>query len=240
MILVDPLGQGLPDLRINKEELSEAAARQLFEKFRTAAELGSEYAMCVCSRLCRSGVGVELSATESMHWAARAALADFPPGLFERGECLELGVGSQKDVDAALRDYKRSAELGYSFAAYRLALLFHLGDLVPRDDELALKWMLRAEGLGFSAAASDLAIWYETGDGVERSPGEALNWYQKAADRGDPSALMRLGAAYMTGDLGLECDQELGDRYMIRADARLRELALAPGQSPAQDPSRKA
>src|SRR6185436_17234781 len=99
----------------------QASAR--FTTYLKFARDGSPYAMCMCSRAYRAGVGVQKSNKDAFAWAERAAALGFAPAFFELGSCYELGDGVPVDIGAAHKHFEQASQLGFGAAAYHLAKL---------------------------------------------------------------------------------------------------------------------
>jgi hypothetical protein len=56
--------------------------------------------------------------------------------------------GVDRDYQAAIEWYRKSAEHGNATAAYNLAGMYYLGHGVPKDRAEALKWYRKAAALG--------------------------------------------------------------------------------------------
>jgi TPR repeat protein len=112
---------------------------------------------------------------------------------------------------------------GYAAAALHLAMLYHLGRVVPADPDKATRYVLTAVDLGDAYAAFELASWYEDGDGVARDTMQALRWYEHAARGGSVFACTRLADAYSKGELDLPQDQKRAREF-----ARMAEQAELP------------
>jgi uncharacterized protein len=190
-----------------------ATARRAFEVCHSAAVCGSAFAMCMCSRFCRSGWGTTQSDHDAFQWATMASGVGFPPGYYELGRCYEEGIGVSKDIELARRNYASASEGGFGYAALFLAVSYHKKEIDSPDNAIALEWARRAYELNESTAALELARWYEEGEGVIKNPKEAVIWYARASALGNFFASARLGIAYEMGNLGLHQDREMAQKY---------------------------
>jgi TPR repeat protein len=191
-----------------------APSRQVVcETFSEAAKAGSAFAMCISSRLAAGGSGRAKSETDAFDFALRAATLDYPPGHYEVGRLLELGIGTPKDLRAAEASYRRAFELGYGLAGHRLGKALLNGDFGQYGIDRAIELLLKADSAGESLAALDLAEIYETDRYGKKDIATSLSWYRRASDLGNPFASMRLSMAYMAGELGLARDANLANHY---------------------------
>ena len=198
---------------IDTRESSLQEAEDAFVKVKCAAESGSPFAMCICSRLCHTGWGTVASDANAFEWARRAADSGFAPGHYELGRCYEVGIGVDKSAEEACRLYAISSAAGFGFAALQLAVMYHSAKLGMPDDSLALKWAMRAYKLNEPMAPLELGRWFEQGEGVPQNESAALMWYERASNMGNFVASSRLSLAYALGGLGLGTDIELAKRY---------------------------
>src|SRR5580658_8041377 len=93
--------------QVDTSAMSDRDIREVFAHFRDAASQGVPFAMCRCSRLAHLGLGTEKSDAEAYGWAESAAATDYPPGIYELGNCEEHGIGTPKDLQRALSLYER-------------------------------------------------------------------------------------------------------------------------------------
>jgi uncharacterized protein len=202
-----------------------ATAQHGFEVCQSAAVSGSAFAMCMCSRFCRSGWGTAQSDNKAFQWAKMASDAGFAPGQFELGRCYEEGISVSKDIELARRNYALASEGGFGYAALFLAASYHNKEIGSPNNAIALEWARRAYELNESTAALELARWYEEGEGVIKNPREAAIWYVRASDLGNFFASARLGMAYEMGSLGFHQDREMAQKY--------EQLSIAQMEQPA-------
>jgi TPR repeat protein len=199
--------------QVDTSSMTDRDAREHFARFVDAANRGVPFAMCRCARLARLGLGTEKSDSDAFRWAKVAAEADYPPGIYELGNCEEHGIGTAKDLRRAHDLYELAAAKGFGFAAYHLARVYAQGDLGTVDIESAVRYLERSYELGESLGAFEMAEWLEKGDRLPRDPAGAVQWYRRASDMGDPFASHRLHIAYRLGDLGLPRDPDAASHF---------------------------
>jgi len=215
--------------QLDKMQCDDASANRFYELFRQAAESGSAYAMCMCSRFCIMGWGTIQSNDKAFWWAEKAAATGFAPGHFEVGTCFEQGVGVSINFDQAIRHYELAIEGGFGFAAFHLARTYSEGKSCARHMIKAVEYAKRAYLLNEPMASSLLASWYELGDGVVRDTKEAVLWYERSAAIGDSLACHRLSMAYATGELGLTKNGELAQKYAAMFESLLSTAEIKLG-----------
>jgi len=117
-----------------------------------------------------------------------------------------------------LHFFDKASAGGYSAAAFHLAMLYHVGNVVAADPDTALSYAMTAIDLGDSFAAFELASWYEDGQGVTREHACALRWYVFAANHGSVFACTRLAKAHSNGELSLQVDRQRAEQFVRLAE----------------------
>lgn len=109
------------------------------------------------------------------------------------GHLYRWGQGVDKNIEEAVRWYRKAAESGFSRAQANLAAIYLQGDEgVAVNYEEAHKWFAAAAIQGLAVAQYNLGLMYELGLGVEKSEPRALGWYNIAAKAGQQEAIDRL------------------------------------------------
>lgn len=112
------------------------------------------------------------------------------------------GLGTEKDLAAALSYYERSALSGFEDAQYALAALAIDGVEVKRDYEKAAGWLRLAVARGHPKAQARLGALYLDGLGVQRDQAHAIALFQEAAIAGLPEAMTSMGLLVHQGAHG--------------------------------------
>ncbi len=114
--------------------------------------------------------------------------------------CYEAGIAVERDMTAALRWYRESAERGSPLAQNNLAWIYHQGfGGIAQDDAEAVKWYRLAARQGSIPAQCGLAgLLLDSGEG-ESHEAEAAEWYRLAAEAGSALAQCNFGLLLMTG-----------------------------------------
>ena len=120
---------------------------------------------------------------------------------YEYGEDEEvLGVlGIEKDLEEAVKWYRKAAEQGYAPAQDDLGDCYYFGDGVDVDYVEAAKWYRRAAEQGDQFAQNSLGDCYYYGYGVDVDNVKAVKWYKKSAEQGNTAAKTDLGWCYYCG-----------------------------------------
>jgi hypothetical protein len=85
------------------------------------------------------------------------ALDGNPAALAKAGGMVELGQGTEKNLDEALRYYREGAVRDDSDAQASLARMYLTGTGVPRNEDEGLRWYQRAARQGDAQAAASAA-----------------------------------------------------------------------------------
>ena len=76
--------------------------------------------------------------------------------VFNLAMCYYRGIGTEKNVQEALKWFKNAAEQGDDQAMYNIAITYHDGLEVSRDMNEAQKWYMRAASKGNQRAITEL------------------------------------------------------------------------------------
>jgi TPR repeat protein len=106
------------------------------------------------------------------------------------------GIGTSKDLQSAVQDHRKAAELGQIEAMYHLGVAFADGNAVPKDHASALHWLNKSiaheDRYGNNPVRSQaqraLGALYENGYGVGNDLLIAYAFYNLAASDGDQKA----------------------------------------------------
>lgn len=111
---------------------------------------------------------------------------------------LQSAAGRPRAIPAA--EVRKLADQGDADAQWRLGVLYHDGEGVPKDDRQAVQWFQRAAEQGYVRAQSTLGAYYWAGRGVPQDYAKAYFWSQLALAQGDEISKSRLEglAAQMT------------------------------------------
>ncbi|MCB9468976.1 MAG: sel1 repeat family protein [Candidatus Obscuribacterales bacterium] len=126
------------------------------------------------------------------------------------------GLGTDKNLEEALKYFKRAIKSGHTLAYENAAVIMLTSPEKGYDKEEAVGYLKKAADTGFDAAQYRLGLLYEKGIGVEKDLGEAKNWYKKASDSG--SELAKEALARLDG--GAEgSDVKTGGKTDDKSDA---------------------
>ena len=96
---------------------------------------------------------------------------------FKLGVMYRYGEGVPKEVQEAVKWYRKAAEQGHAAAQFNLGVMYRHGQGVSQDYQEALKWYCKAAEQGHAAAQNNLGVMYEVGQGVPQDFARAHMWY---------------------------------------------------------------
>jgi TPR repeat protein len=108
------------------------------------------------------------------------------------------GLGTAKDPNQALQDYKVAAAAGLPTACADLGEMLLTGEAGAPDPQAALPWLTKAAAANHPMAQYLLGTMYEKGEAVPRDAAKAKELYEAAAARGVDAAAARLAALAKT------------------------------------------
>jgi len=132
------------------------------------------------------------------------------------GRCLESGFAVKKEVEEAVKWYRKATELGEPRAMIHLGACYHAGTGVKTDAIEAVKWFRKGAELDDPQAMVNLGMCYADGTGVKKDEVEAVKWYRKAAELGETQAMHNLGECYLEG-MGVKKDETEAVKWYRKA-----------------------
>ena len=124
-----------------------------------------------------------------------------------------------RDEVAAVRWFRRAAELGLKDAQNNVGVMHQDGRGVPRDLAEAARWYRRAAEQGDATGQVNLAALLADGRGVPKDSAEAVRLYRLAAAGGSADGQLNLGVMYQRGE-GVPRDDAEAFRWFERAAAQ--------------------
>ena len=125
--------------------------------------------------------------------------------VFEPKHCLSGEVDTHhpdyvKCGPIVEQDLLAKAQNGDAEAAYKLALLYDVGDRVPENRKNAIYWLQKAEQANLPDAQYVMAVWSERGYFGVASPDLVIPMYTAAARQGHLNAMKSLANIYRESD----------------------------------------
>ncbi len=124
--------------------------------------------------------------------------------LFFRGNCFEIGFGTQRNEQQAFLCYQKAANLNNPLALFYLAECYEKAISVPRQEKFARETYQRAYSLlKCCNKENDPLILYHLGICAEKlypyKPELAFNFFKKASEWHHTAAQLKLAVYYYTG-----------------------------------------
>jgi len=99
-----------------------------------------------------------------------------------------------KNYGEALKWFRKSAEQGYAYGQYNLAVMYLEGSGVPKNESEAIKWFTKAADQWHAGAINNLVALYFYGKGVPKDLVAAFMWLRIAANTGDGDSAKNIEA----------------------------------------------
>ena len=143
------------------------------------------------------------------------------------GMLYQTGNAVTASASEAIKYLSRAAEKGNAFAAYRLALVYSDGTLMPKDFPKSREWLERAISGEHPEAMDMLGLMYWQGiGGLERDPFKAFQLFERASEFDLAMSMFNLGLMYLSGQ-GAAQDLGLAHNWIQKAAERGSEKAKA-------------
>jgi len=163
---------------------------------------------------------------EGWHLLRIAAEGGRPEAQVDIGRRNQEGLGIVKDLDRALRWYRKAADQGHTEAQNRVGNFYAEGWAVPQDEVEALKWYRRAALKNHAEAQHSIAVCYKEGrGGLKVDLKESAKWLRKSAEQGFAKAQNGLGWMYLLGK---------GVPYDLKEALRWVRIAAEQGNAASQ------
>src|SRR5713226_6436674 len=94
--------------------------------------------------------------------------------------CCIFSVNTLAQSQESVEEVKKAAEEGNPEAQFRLAVMYHSGEGIPKDPSKAVEWYTRVAGQGDVSAQFILAVMYAKGDGIAVDLLNAAKWFRNA------------------------------------------------------------
>ena len=104
--------------------------------------------------------------------------------MLNLGNCYYFGMGTEKDVNTAIKWWKDSADAGNAYAMAQMGDCYYHGLGVEKDLAKAIEYYTPAAEQNITSALYQLGILYYTGNGVEQDQTYAELLMRKASTGG--------------------------------------------------------
>ena len=222
----DRVGNGVPLDRINVSEAL-PACRQEAERQPARARYQYLYGRVLVAAKRYDEGAAQLTAADR----AGSAL-----GAYYLASLYESGLGRPKDLDEAVRLYRKAGDAGIPDGYARVGGIYMASaernaqrpDAQRSFYAAAAEWLQTAANRGAPEGSARLGWLYEFGLGVPQDLAKAARFYSDAAKVRDPVGALRLGVFYRDGVAGLQKD--VATACQLFQQGAQGGLALAQGE----------
>lgn len=182
----------------SKELVPLDSEKQDFLRCYEAARSGDPRAMTELAEGYFQGRWAEPDNDEGLRWLLRAADLEWPEALARAGLLYETGAAGKKDPEAALRFYRRGAELGSAAAQTWLSVMLSKNPESKEAWDEAEKWLEKAVRQKFPPALFAEAIRHLEGSRWEKPDrAAAFSTAKQYREIGDPRGVFALAASFL-------------------------------------------
>lgn len=179
---------------------------QALRLYTLSANQGNSYADYELAKMYRDGIGTPVNVATSDQYF-KAAFSGFyrlekdshdDKLQYRLGQMLYTGIGTDKDVQAAVSYLEKSAQIGNVNAQYllgKVCLETGIGNPVQ-----AVTWMTKAAEAGNAGAQYALGKLYRDGTHVEKNIQKAVVMFTAAEEQKNQYAAYQLGRLYLQGE----------------------------------------
>ena len=176
-----------------------------FSLYMRAAVQHMPYADYELAKMYRDGVGTSVNSAEAARHF-KIAFQGFQQMekqsrddklQYRLGQMLYTGTGTEKDVDAALGYFEKSARLGNVHAQYMLGRIYLDADSGHENAEQAVQWLTKSADGGNALAQYALGKLYRDGNHVEKDIQKTIAFFTSAAEQDNSYAAYALGKLYL-------------------------------------------
>lgn len=168
-----------------------------------SANQSNPYADYELAKMYRDGIGTNTNTVEAdkhfkcafVGFSALEADSHDDKLQYRLGQMLNTGIGTEKDVNAAIAYFEKSAKLGNVNAQYQLGKLWL--ETGTGDPLQAVAWITKASDGGNAAAQYALAKFYRDGTHVEKNLQKAMELFTLSAEQKNEFAAYQLGKLYL-------------------------------------------
>ncbi len=181
-----------------KELVPLDSEKQDFLRCYDAARSGDPGAMTELAEGYFQGRWAEPDNSEGLKWLLRAADLEWPEALARAGLLYETGAAGKKDPEAALRFYRRGAELGSAAAQTWLSVMLSKNPESKEAWDEAGKWLAKAVRQKFPPALFAEAIRHLEGNRwTKPDRAAAFSAAKQYREIGDPRGVFALAASFL-------------------------------------------
>jgi TPR repeat protein len=215
-----------PEMKLPVRDDEVGAA--LYAQYVNAIKYGNNEAISdYVIEILKTPPGEEIDYEEANRWLQIGADRGDPNSLHSLAFHLQKGLGTEKNVDLAVKYYLRAAQLGFAPSQNNVGWHYYQGDGVVRRIPEAVFWITRSADQGEPFAYGSLCEIYDAGDAFEANDIEAYKWCWLAVEH-EPAGRVR------------ENDRSILQKFMAKlsGDALKKAQKLAETWTPLRDSGR--
>ncbi|MFZ4861126.1 SEL1-like repeat protein [Sphingobacterium sp. Mn56C] len=123
------------------------------------------------------------------------AQANDSNSTYELARCYRFGIGTEANIDEAIRYYQKSADFNHPRGLTDIGLCYEYGYGVAQNNQKAFEYLEKAAALEYPYAMYVLGRYYIHGL-IQQDSEQGLAWLERAAAQQVPEALILLGDYY--------------------------------------------
>ena len=136
----------------------------------------------------------------AMSYYMNASNYGHPKAMANLGNMYYNGLGTQQNLQEALRYFQKAAEKDNAAATNSLGVMYLKGEGgLPKNSNKALAYFQKSAFLGDITAYNNLGNMYFNGIGVNEDKAKAFEYYMKAAMQKNPEAMYKVAIMYEKG-----------------------------------------
>ena len=171
-----------------------------YKWWKKSADLGNSHSMLELSIMLEHGEGIRCNRKKAFEYVKAAADAGLLRALTNLGYCYYWGIGTKKDVNAAVDCFKRVLEQkDCEVAAHNLAERYYAGEGVEQNYERAIELHRMAAKKEYPDSITRLGYMYIHGEGFPKNVKLGISYLRRAIKLGGARALCELGICYERG-----------------------------------------
>lgn len=138
--------------------------------------------------------------------------------ILQAAEMYKAGLGTNRDINRALKLWEQAAALGSTRAMYIMGGIYEKGDGVAMNIPKAVQWYEKAAAVNHLKSIEELAKLYTNPESKYLNHAKAFRWLSIAAKHPavDPALWVKLGDAYSYGR-GVKKDHDIAFEWYDKA-----------------------
>lgn len=168
--------------------------------WKKSADKGNEYSMLEVALMYEHAQGIRRNRNKAFLYTKMAADAGYLRALTNLGYCYYWGIGTKKDVTAAVDCFQRVLDKkNCEVASHNLAERYYAGEGVEKNYAQAIYLHQKAARKGYPDSITRLGYMRIHGEGFPKNEKLGVSYLRKAIKLGGARALCELGKCYEYG-----------------------------------------